>query len=229
MKDNNYDPIQENKKFRFGIDNLTENETINNFSEYSDLHDCSDDLSDKGSKKEEYEHAKFAEQQRRNSYKSYNNYNYDKKQVVLLNKNKKIITYILVFFFIILPILQALLGMIIGIVGIVSDEIIDSINGTGDYYNYETEYSNGSVVAEFETQRDSIVVYGKMLSNKELIIETQNTSSYTMLDLRLQIIFYDGENKPIQISDLNINTLFANSKNIQKLYDAPKILKDMIF
>lgn len=224
MKDNNNDPIQENKAFRFGLDDLTGNDTINSNDDYSDLHDCSDDLSDRGSRKEEYEHAKFAESKRRNSY-NYSYSNYGKKQVVLLDKNKKIITYIIVFFFIILPILQAVLGIIITTIGFISSEFVEEVSnefGSRDYASISSENSSTNLVADLETQRDNIVVASKMLENKELIIETQNTSTYTMLDIKLQIIFYDGENKPIHISDMNISTLFANQKNIQKLYNVPE-------
>lgn len=220
MKDNNNNPIQENKKFRFGLDDLTDSDNI---SDYSDLHDCSDDLSDRGSRKEEYEHAKFAESKRRNSYTSYSNYG--KKQVVLLDRNKKIVTYIIVFFFIILPILQTVLGIVITNIGAVTSEIIEEVgsnSATPEYRPVLIENTSTNMVADLETQRDNIIVSSKMLNNRELIIETQNTSAYAMKDIRLQIIFYDGEDKPIDISDMNIDTLFANQKNMQKLYDVPE-------
>lgn len=222
MRDNNNDPIQENKKFRFGLDDLIKDDSINGMDDYSDLHDCSNDLSDRGSIKEEYEHARFAENKRKNSYNY--SYNQGKKQIVLIDKKRKFVIYLLVFFFFILPILQSVLGLVITIAdGMISENMKDY---EGSYIDSNIEisndYSNENLVSDLETQRENIVVSSKMLPNKELLIETQNTSNYTMLDIRLQIIFYDGADKPIYISDMNISTLFANQKNIQTLYDVPE-------
>ena len=225
MKENNSDPIQEKKVFRFGIDNLEESNEINSYNEYvdKDLHNCSNDLSDAGSRIEEFAHRKFAESQRNKSYSTYSS----RINTTSTSKGNKLARNIILFVFFGIPILQAIfvvvIAVITGIFGEVTEvfEDFEILEEDSSYYSdYENE--NEFIVSDFETEKNNIIVSAESLANNKMIIKTENKNTNIISNVRVQIIFYDAENKPVAISKKNIDALFPNVVNIQEVYDAPE-------
>lgn len=233
MRDNSNNPIEEKKVFRFGIDNLAESNEINSDVEYvdKDLHNCSNDLSDRGSKIEEFAHRQFAEKQRSRTYSTYNNRANNNL------KGNKVATYIILFLFFGIPILQAIFGLVIaiitGIFGELSEvfedfQIIEesSYNTVYDYKNEivipDSNYKNKIILSDFETEKDNIVVSLENLNNNKIILKTENKNANTISNVRVQIIFYDIENKPVAIEEVSMDALFANVVNMQEIYEVPE-------
>jgi len=225
MIDNNEDPIKEYKTFRPGLDNLIEdNDTdfdMNTFSSSRGFHECSDDLSDRGSKLEEIAHAKYAEYRRQASQNKYNTYNRVHSNKVIVDAKNKWVVYLIIFLFIILPILQTVFGTIALIFSSIADEFnYDNDNDYSSSYNYE--YMENE--QDFESVKNQIKVDGTMLSYDEtaLLVETVNSSNESLSNVQVQVIFYNGENQPIGIQDFMIDTLGVSSRNLNKLYDIPE-------
>lgn len=211
MKINNDDPIQELGSFRLGLDNLTEdNEIDSNYS--NDLHNCSNDLSNEGSIREEIEHAKFARMKKeellnRNSSNKAYSQNYDaiktKKSI-----NTKVIL-IIVF-------------IVIGIIG----EIIEEFEKSTSFVDTEPDYSVLETTKEnkealFEDSKNNILISATTLLDGRIILDVQNNNIDVFNNVKIQTIFYDRNNKPIQISENNIDTLFENGRHICDIIDAP--------
>lgn len=213
MIDNN-DPIQEKKVFRVGLDDLTENNDVNTF-EYNDLHNCSNDLSDRGSRLEEIAHARYAESKRRNSYSSYNS-----------NKTtttaSKWITFIILFLFIGIPIIEAIIGVIIAVITETVDNLDNYSDNSTDYsYSdiYESEmYPGGVSCGSKITLVDSTMDY----TNNVLSVEVENIDDYENLDnYKIEVVFYNINDRPIEVIDLQINKLKASEVVTKEVYNVP--------
>lgn len=214
MKINNDDPIQEVGSFRLGLDNLAENKEIN--SEYvDDLHNCSNDLSNEGSIKEEIEHAKFARMKKEellnSTYKTYSR-NYD------AIKNKKSLNPIAILI---------IIFIVLGTIGDVLFSLIEVLEENNSFVHAEPEYSNTDIFKEstetlFEDSKNNILINATTLSDGSIILDIQNNNINLFNNIKLQTIFYDINNKPIQISENNIDTLFENGRYICNINDVPE-------
>lgn len=77
--------------------------------------------------------------------------------------------------------------------------------------------------SKFEVQKNNIAVKNSFLNyNKELIAVILNDNDEVITDLKVEIIFYDGENKPIEIDSSNISILEKNSECYVKFADTPE-------
>lgn len=86
-----------------------------------------------------------------------------------------------------------------------------------DYIEYEKQ------VAIFEEQKDNLVIESSNLNfNKELIAIVANKNDETITDITVEVIFYDGDNKPIEIDSSQIEVLGSNSEGYVKFYDTPE-------
>lgn len=217
----NDDPIKENNPFRIGLDNLTGDDDINSGIEYSDLHDCSNDLSDRGSRREEIAHARFAEQQRRNQYRN-TYYASSNKKVVIAKDRKAVAVYLIVFLFVILPVIE--------IIGATIFEVMDTVKTStkeSNYtpiYNYNYDYE--TVAPEFEVETDTIkenvhIEAGKA-DNGNLMVRLENQSLENMYSVQVQMVFFDAENKPIAVTDLEVYSLYANDIKTIEVYNVPE-------
>lgn len=222
MEENNNDPIQEKKVFRFGMNHLTGDNSENEYVD-KDLHNCSNDLSDAGSRIEEFAHRKFAESQRNKSYSTYSS----RINTTSTSKGNKLARNIILFIFFGIPILQAIFGVVIAVItGIFSGmtdvfEDLEILEEDSSYYSdYDTE--SEIIVSDFETEKDNIIISAERLANNKMIVKTENQNANMISNVRVQIIFYDAENKPVAISEKNIDVLFPNIVNIQEIYDAPE-------
>lgn len=107
----------------------------------------------------------------------------------------------------------------------------------GDYYNNfeeeQDEYSTEEIQnylekekiakSKFEEQKDNVVIENSFLNfNKELIATVSNNNNEMITDLKVEVIFYDGENKPIQIDSSEIGILEKNHKCYVKFSDTPE-------
>lgn len=213
MLDNN-DPIQEKRVFRVGLDDLTENNDVN-ANTYSDLHNCSNDLSDRGSRLEEIAHARYAESKRRNSYSSYNS----SKTTTTASKW---ITFIILFICIGIPIIEAIVGVIVAVVS-ESIENLDNYSDNSEDYSYsdtynEAMYPGGVSCGSKLTLVDSTMDY----TNNVLSVEVENIDYYEDLDnYKIEVIFYNVNDRPIEVIDLQINKLKANEVVTKEVYNVP--------
>lgn len=216
MKINNDDPIQEVGSFRLGLDNLTENNEIN--SDYSDdLHNCSNDLSNEGSIREEIEHAKFARMKKEellnknSSYKSYSQ-NYD------AIKTKKSIN----------P--TVILSIVLIVIWVMAEPfltVIDEFSKINSFFNSEPEYSDTEIFKEntetlFKDYKNNILINATTIEDNSIILDVQNNNIYTFNNIKIQTIFYDINNKPIQILENDIDTLFGNGRHVCNINDVPE-------
>lgn len=110
----------------------------------------------------------------------------------------------------------------------------------GDYYYYdffedtdEDEYSNEEIknyiekeiIAKnkFEEQKKNIVIKDSFLNyNRELIAVVSNNNNEVITDLRVEVIFYDGENKPIEIDSSDISIIEKNTEFYIKFWNTPE-------
>lgn len=241
----NDDPIKENNPFRIGLDNLTGDDDINSGIEYSDLHDCSNDLSDRGSRREEIEHARFAEQQRRNQYKNtYSSSSTVNRKVVISKNPQNIIIGIIVAYIAFNLIATLIVTFFSGIGTFVSNfgeesripdyQYEDNYDYDNDY-NYDYSYEDSIISSpnvedltdipeytpEVEVTKNNIYVNSGKTANDTLIVKIQNKNSLTYYNSTIQVIFYDAEDKPIEITDVSIYALPANQVKVQEIYNLP--------
>ena len=54
-----------------------------------------------------------------------------------------------------------------------------------------------------------------------MIIEIENQNSLTYYNSTMQVIFYDEEDKPIEITDVSMYALPANEVKVQEIYNLP--------
>lgn len=110
--------------------------------------------------------------------------------------------------------------------------------GDYEYYDFseetnEKEYSSEEIKnylekekiskSKFEEQRNNIVVDDSLLNfNKELIATISNNNNEPITDLKVEVIFYNGENKPIEISASEIGIIEKNSQCYVKFLDTPE-------
>lgn len=239
----NDDPIKENNPLRLGLDSLTENDEINSGIEYTDLHNCSNDLSDRGSRREEIAHARFAEEQRRNTYKNTYSTRTQTNRKVEIVKNPKNLIPSLVAIYIGFNIIGALIAGIID-----SAQKLDNAREPESYipsydYSYDdtTAYDYGGFyedtiisspnmddltdipeyTSEVEVTKNNIYVNSGKTADNTLIIEIENQNSLTYYNSTMQVIFYDEEDKPIEITDVSMYALPANEVKVQEIYNLP--------
>ena len=75
----------------------------------------------------------------------------------------------------------------------------------------------------FKVQKDNIQISNSYLNyNKELIAIISNDNDETITDLKVEVIFYDEENKPIEIDANDISILENNSKCYVKFVETPE-------
>lgn len=87
-----------------------------------------------------------------------------------------------------------------------------------NYTIQETELKN-----KFEEQKNNIVIKDSFLNfNKELIAAVENNNDEAITDLKVEIIFYDGENKPIEIDSAVVGIIEKNSKYYVKFFETPE-------
>ncbi len=237
----NDDPIKENNPFRMGLDNLTGDDDINSGIEYSDLHNCSNDLSDRGSRREEIAHAKFAEQQRRNQYKNtyYANRQNNKKVVIAKNPGN-----IVVGIFVLYIAIQVIAAIGTGIYGTIqmfetasnsSNYIPENIYNNEIYYDDDADYTYNDTslntpyatipnyTPEVEITKKNInIKAGLSEFGNTLIVQIENKNSLAMYNTITQIIFYDEEDKPIEVYDVSLYELPANKVETQEVFNLPK-------
>ena len=229
----NDDPIKENNPFRIGLDNLTGNDEINSGIEYNDLHNCSNDLSDRGSRIEEIAHAKFAEAQRRNTYKNTYSASSERVKKVVITKNpKNIITGIIVAY-IAFNLVGTVIASIIGGIGsFVSNTSQESYIPSYEYsyndtvvdgdYNYEGESVIPNFTVETDIMKENVHIEAGKSDNGNLMIRLENQAPDTMYSTRVQLIFFDAENKPISVTDLNVYTLYSNETETIEVHNIPE-------
>ncbi len=98
---------------------------------------------------------------------------------------------------------------------------------------YEEEYtdeeikkyvSNEELAKEkFKEQKSNILVENICYSiNKELMATVSNNNSEAITDLKIEVIFYDGENKPIEIDEADIGIIEKNSQCYVKFSETPE-------
>lgn len=103
----------------------------------------------------------------------------------------------------------------------------DFFEQTNDkYYDEQVEsYLEQEEVSKdkFEEQRKNIAIKETFLNvNKELIAVLTNDNPEEITDLLVEVIFYDGENKPIEIDSSVISIIEKNSKCYIKFFETPK-------
>lgn len=212
----NNGPIQDVSHFRLGLDNLTENIEIN--SEYSDdLHNCSNDLSNEGSIREEIEHAKFAKMKKeelldRNSSNKTYSQNYD---AIKNKKSLSPITIIIVICFLIASSGAPLIEVIESIF-----EEKNSMMYIGQDY-IEMENIKERKQTLFTDSKNNILINATTLSDDSIVLDIQNNNIYMFNNIKIQTIFYDINNKPIHISENNIDTLFEKGRHVCNINDVP--------
>lgn len=108
----------------------------------------------------------------------------------------------------------------------------------GTYYNSFFEKANDNYYEEqidsyleqeeksrnnFEEQKKNISIKQSFFSaNKELIAVLENNNAEIVTDLLVEVIFYDGENKPIEIDSDKVSIIEKNSKCYVKFLDTPE-------
>lgn len=102
-------------------------------------------------------------------------------------------------------------------------------------YNYENNYENADEEFEsyieketdnrnkFESQKANIVIQDVFFSkNKELIVAILNGNNEPITDLKLEVIFYDDENKPIEIDSATLGILEKDTEAYLKFIETPE-------
>lgn len=219
MKIDNNDPIQELKPFRWGIDNLTEDDGLNpNYSD--DLHNCSNDLSEEGSIVEEIEHAEFAKRKKQERLNNYSNYKYQtKNNYYNIKKYNTPIVYYFIFI-----ILVSFVVPILSLIGTTMREESKSL-----YFEEETykDYDRSSNINEVtvplngESEYYIDIDYVKAKDGTIVVcVNNENNRIFNYVDV--ETIFYD-ENYNIITSQKNyIDTLFVNKSHLFSIYDVPE-------
>lgn len=76
---------------------------------------------------------------------------------------------------------------------------------------------------DFEVQKENIKVSESYLNyNNELLATITNESDNLVVDLKVEVIFYDAENKPIEIDDCTVSILDKNSSCHVKFIETPE-------
>lgn len=76
---------------------------------------------------------------------------------------------------------------------------------------------------QFENQKDNITIETSSLTvNKELMAVLVNNNPEVVTDLIIEVIFYDGENKPIEIDSSKVSIIEKNSKCYVKFLNTPE-------
>ncbi len=109
----------------------------------------------------------------------------------------------------------------------------------GSYNNYdlseitEEDYSDEEIESyiekeedikrKFEEQKNNIIIKDTFFSkNKELILTLSNNNKETVTDLKIEVVFYNGENKIIEIDSANVNIIEKESECYVKFFNTPK-------
>lgn len=108
----------------------------------------------------------------------------------------------------------------------------------GTYYNEFFEKTNDKYYEEqidnylekeklyrsnFENQKKNISIKESFFSkNKELIAVLENDNEEVVTDLLVEVIFYDGDNKPIEIDSDAVSIIEKNSKCYVKFLETPE-------
>lgn len=108
----------------------------------------------------------------------------------------------------------------------------------GTYYNeffeqtsaqyYEEQVENYLKQEEkfksiYEEQKNNISIQQSFFSaNKELIAVLANDNNEAVTDLLVEVIFYDGDNKPIEIDSGAVSIIEKNSKCYVKFFETPE-------
>lgn len=108
----------------------------------------------------------------------------------------------------------------------------------GTYYNEFFEKTNDKYYEEqidnylekeelyrsnFENQKKNISIKESFFSkNKELIAVLENDNEEAVTDLLVEVIFYDGDNKPIEIDSDAVSIMEKNSKCYVKFLETPE-------
>lgn len=106
------------------------------------------------------------------------------------------------------------------------DEDFDKFIYNEDYedhdYGAEVEFEQAQKVL-FDIQKTNLVVKKEVLSiNKELISVINNNNDEAMKNVLVQVIFYNGENKPIKIDESSISLLEPHMDYYIKFSGAPE-------
>lgn len=106
--------------------------------------------------------------------------------------------------------------------------------GEGYYYDDIQDDSYEESIEEYETreleiknkfkeQQSKIIIKDSFLNfNKELIATVENNNNEAITDLNIEVIFYNGENKPIEIDSTVVGIVEKNSKYYVKFYETPE-------
>lgn len=76
---------------------------------------------------------------------------------------------------------------------------------------------------EFEEKKKNINITSCGFDvNKDLIVLVENNNDEVLSQMNLYVIFYDGDNNPIEVQTKNITILEKNGKNYFTIYNTPK-------
>lgn len=76
---------------------------------------------------------------------------------------------------------------------------------------------------KFEEQKNNIYLKDNFLNfNKQLIVNVENNNDEAITDLKIEVIFYDGENKPIEIDMAEIGIIEKKSAYYVKFFNTPE-------
>lgn len=88
-----------------------------------------------------------------------------------------------------------------------------------DDITYEDQIKNAD--QDFQNAKNNIFIETTITPEYDMILEIFNNNDKMLSNVKIQLIFYDGEDKPIKICDGFSNALFANGRNIVKIMDMP--------
>lgn len=97
------------------------------------------------------------------------------------------------------------------------DEFYDDHNNE-EYFDHYKEATE-----KFETQKNNLTITSQTLDiDGKLIITLHNGNQEIIYDFLVEVIFYDGDNKPIKIDGIPINAIEANSDYYILFENTPK-------
>lgn len=77
--------------------------------------------------------------------------------------------------------------------------------------------------SKFEEQKDNIIIKNTFFSkNKELMVLISNNNNEVITDLRVEVVFYNGENKIIEIDSAIVNIIEKEAECYIKFLNTPE-------
>lgn len=130
-------------------------------------------------------------------------------------------------------IIATVIAMLVGTVGMLGTNGVrepeynynydDTIYDYDDYsYNNEVESVIPDFVVEMDTIKENVHIEAGKSDNGNLMVRLENQSLENMYSTRVQIIFFDVENKPINVTDLDVYSLYKNDIKTIEVYNVPE-------